>query len=164
LPSSNAHRQLASHPAVKVMVEDDPHSAPSIGTRRYDSPRSGVLDCDEHHDGSMLSENSKEATDKHNSHTKGKEPILFPVKLFSILERMEADGVADVAAWQPHGRSFIIRKPKEFVSLLPVYLPGINKIKSFQRQVRHYFIHMLHMLPTYLIIVPCPNQVALVRF
>jgi HSF-type DNA-binding len=67
----------------------------------------------------------------------GREPILFPVKLHSLLEQVEADGVADVISWQPHGRSFVIRKPNEFKALLPTYLPGINKIKSFQRQVSY---------------------------
>jgi HSF-type DNA-binding len=70
-----------------------------------------------------------------SSQLHGKAPILFPVKLYSTLDRMEADGVTDIASWQPHGRSFIVRKPGEFKALIPVNLPTINNIKSFQRQV-----------------------------
>lgn len=39
----------------------------------------------------------------------------FPVKLHYMLSDMEADGLDHIISWQPHGRSFTINKPKEFV-------------------------------------------------
>ena len=40
----------------------------------------------------------------------------FPVKLHYMLSDMEADGLDHIVSWQPHGRAFIVHKPKEFVS------------------------------------------------
>lgn len=36
----------------------------------------------------------------------------FPVKLHYMLE----EGLSNVISWQPHGRCFVIKKQKEFVS------------------------------------------------
>ena len=41
--------------------------------------------------------------------------VPFPVKLHAVLDQVEADGLAHVISWQPHGRCFVIHKPKEFV-------------------------------------------------
>ena len=41
--------------------------------------------------------------------------VAFPMKLHEVLEQVELDDLAHVISWQPHGRCFIIRKPKEFV-------------------------------------------------
>lgn len=46
---------------------------------------------------------------------KGGVSIPFPVKLHSVLEQVEADGLGHIISWQPHGRCFVIHKPKEFV-------------------------------------------------
>ena len=40
----------------------------------------------------------------------------FPVKLHYMLSDMEADGLDHIVSWLPHGRSFVVHKPKEFVS------------------------------------------------
>lgn len=39
----------------------------------------------------------------------------FPMKLHDLLDYVEVEGLTDVVSWQPHGRSFAIRKPTEFV-------------------------------------------------
>lgn len=39
----------------------------------------------------------------------------FPMKLHQVLEQVEVDGFADTISWQPHGRCFVIHKPKRFV-------------------------------------------------
>ena len=39
----------------------------------------------------------------------------FPLKLHQVLDQIEIDGTAHVISWQPHGRCFVIHKPKEFV-------------------------------------------------
>ena len=46
---------------------------------------------------------------------KGGVSIPFPVKLHSVLDQVEADGLGHIISWQPHGRCFVIHKPKEFV-------------------------------------------------
>lgn len=48
--------------------------------------------------------------------------VAFPLKLHSVLDQVEADGLAHVVSWAPHGRCFIIHKPKEFVDhIMPHY-------------------------------------------
>lgn len=42
--------------------------------------------------------------------------VAFPVKLHTVLDQVEADGLAHIVAWQPHGRCFVIHNPKEFVN------------------------------------------------
>ncbi|KAG7368754.1 HSF-type DNA-binding protein [Nitzschia inconspicua] len=62
----------------------------------------------------------------------------FPMKLHSVLERVEAEGLSHIVSWQPHGRCFCIHKPKEFVEIiLPTYLRQ-GKLTSFQRQLNLY--------------------------
>jgi hypothetical protein len=47
----------------------------------------------------------------------------FPVRLFDMLDACEKEGMDDIVAWQPHGRSFIVRQPKIFQSkILPQYV------------------------------------------
>lgn len=41
--------------------------------------------------------------------------IAFPLKLHSVLDQVEADGLGHIVSWQGHGRAFMIHNPKEFV-------------------------------------------------
>mmetsp|Transcript_14535 Transcript_14535/g.27627 ORF Transcript_14535/g.27627 Transcript_14535/m.27627 type:complete len:296 (+) Transcript_14535:164-1051(+) len=62
----------------------------------------------------------------------------FPVKLHYMLSDMEADGLANIVSWQPHGRCFIVHETEEFVSkILPLWFRQ-TKISSFQRQLNLY--------------------------
>ena len=61
----------------------------------------------------------------------------FPFKLHEMLSRVEDDGFADIVSWQPHGRCFVVHKPKQFVEILPRYF-ALSKISSFQRQLNLY--------------------------
>jgi len=46
----------------------------------------------------------------------------FPVKLHSVLDQVEKDGLAHIVSWSPHGRCFVIHNPKEFVDhVMPKY-------------------------------------------
>lgn len=64
--------------------------------------------------------------------------VAFPTKLHSVLEQVEVDGLAHVISWQPHGRCFVIHKPKEFVDhVMPKYFRQ-TKLTSFQRQLNLY--------------------------
>ena len=62
----------------------------------------------------------------------------FPVKLYMMLLSVEEDGHSDVVSWQPHGRCFLVHKPKEFKALLPRYFNKLSKVASFQRQLNLY--------------------------
>jgi len=61
----------------------------------------------------------------------------FPLKLHEMLDGVIAEGLEHVVSWQPHGRCFVVHKPKEFVELLPKYFK-LSKIASFQRQLNLY--------------------------
>ena len=74
---------------------------------------------------------------------KGGVIIPFPVKLHSMLDRIEEDGLAHVVSWQPHGRCFVVHKPKEFVNhVMPHYFKQ-TKMASFQRQLNLYGFNRL---------------------
>jgi hypothetical protein len=48
--------------------------------------------------------------------------VPFPEKLHYMLSRMDPEGSEDIVTWQPHGRCFIVHKPKEFVEqIMPRY-------------------------------------------
>lgn len=64
--------------------------------------------------------------------------IAFPIKLHAVLDQVEADGLAHVISWQPHGRAFVVHKPKEFTDhVMPKYFRQ-SKLTSFQRQLNLY--------------------------
>lgn len=53
----------------------------------------------------------------------------FPVRLHKMLEEVERDGLTDVVSWQPHGRCFVVHKPKEFaVNIMPTYFKRSGKL------------------------------------
>jgi hypothetical protein len=44
----------------------------------------------------------------------------FPVGLFDMLREVEKEGLEHIVSWQPHGRSFIVRKAALFeATILP---------------------------------------------
>ena len=74
---------------------------------------------------------------------KGGVIVPFPVKLHGMLDKIEADGLAHVVSWQPHGRCFVVHKPKEFVNhIMPHYFKQ-SKMASFQRQLNLYGFNRL---------------------
>lgn len=103
-----------------------------------------------HHDGLVVQHHYHDhSTDptvdpsliKHKA--KGGVIIPFPVKLHDMLDRIEADGLAHVVSWQPHGRCFVVHKPKEFVNhVMPHYFKQ-TKMASFQRQLNLYGFNRL---------------------
>jgi hypothetical protein len=55
-----------------------------------------------------------------------------------MLSDVEAAGRIDIVSWQPHGRAFIVHKPKELVTeIMPLYFKQ-TKWSSFQRQLNIY--------------------------
>jgi hypothetical protein len=58
-----------------------------------------------------------------NHRRRGGVAVAFPLKLHSVLDQVEFDGHADILSWMPHGRCFVIHKPKEFVEqIMPLYV------------------------------------------
>lgn len=61
----------------------------------------------------------------------------FPEKLMALLDQETSDH-PDVISWLPHGRAFLVRKPKVFTSeIMPNYFRQ-SKLTSFQRQLNLY--------------------------
>lgn len=70
--------------------------------------------------------------------SRGGVAIPFPIKLHELLDKIEADGLAHVVSWQPHGRCFIVHKQKEFTEdVMPKYFK-MSKFPSFLRQLNLY--------------------------
>lgn len=63
----------------------------------------------------------------------------FPQKLHQILADLQLQqGGSDIATFLPHGRAFIIHKPREFAQkVLPKYF-RMSQYSSFQRQLNLY--------------------------
>merc|ERR1712151_187134 len=69
---------------------------------------------------------------------RGREPT-FPKKLYQMLLDLQREpGGTDIAAFLPDGRTFVIRKPYEFETIvMPKYF-SMGSLASFQRQLNLY--------------------------
>lgn len=56
----------------------------------------------------------------------------FPVRLFDMLEAAHKEGLESIVSWQPHGRSFVVRKSGQFEAKL---LPRYEKLVDTQQKV-----------------------------
>ena len=79
-----------------------------------------------------------EDQDQERQRRRGGVSVSFPLKLHSVLDEVERDGLAHVISWQPHGRCFLIHKPKEFVETVMPHYFRQSKLTSFQRQLNLY--------------------------
>lgn len=80
----------------------------------------------------------EEQEEDEHARRKGGVSVAFPLKLHSILDQVERDGLANVISWQAHGRCFVIHQPKQFVDIvMPKYFRQ-TKLTSFQRQLNLY--------------------------
>lgn len=76
--------------------------------------------------------------EKQGKRRRGGVAVAFPLKLHAFLDPIEVGGLASVISWQPHGRAFVVHKPKEFVDqVMPEYFKQ-SKLTSFQRQLNLY--------------------------
>jgi hypothetical protein len=92
----------ASHNGMKHYVEHNYHDHKHDPVE-YNTPPSSLSIVD------------GESFPKRTGH-KGGVSTPFPEKLHELLESADRNGQNDVVGWQPHGRCFVIHKPKEFVS------------------------------------------------
>ena len=61
------------------------------------------------------------------------------MKLYHMLEHLEATGLANIISFQPHGRALRIHLHQRFLDdILPQHFPDINNIASFLRQLNIY--------------------------
>ena len=82
----------------------------------------------------------KVGADIHQAKThRGGIKVPFPMLLHKVLNEVDQEGLSSILSWQPHGRSFLVRKPKKFEQLLmPRYFTQCSKLSSFQRQLNIY--------------------------
>lgn len=118
----------SSAPPIKLV------NVPAPVRHRHNGANPQVVQHDYHDHAADLTVDPK--TIKHKA--KGGVITPFPVKLHSMLDMIEADGLANVVSWQPHGRCFVVHRTKEFVNhVMPKYFKQ-TKMASFQRQLNLY--------------------------
>ncbi len=62
----------------------------------------------------------------------------FPIKLQIVLKVIEKVGQQHIVSWLPHGRSFMIHRPREFEDEVMGKFFKQTKLTSFQRQLNLY--------------------------
>lgn len=101
--------------------------------------RSRHLVKHEYHD-HAFDEEPTTKTKKARKGPRGGVTVPFPVKLHNLLQDNKYE---DIISWQPHGRCFIIHRPKDFLkSVMPKYFKQ-TKLTSFQRQLNLYSFQRL---------------------
>jgi hypothetical protein len=90
----------------------------------------------EYSDGSISGVESQDEHDK--SIAKGGVTTPFPWKLHGMLDEMDRQCNHTMVCWQPHGRAFMVHKPKEFVDEIMSHYFNQTKYASFQRQLNLY--------------------------
>ena len=63
---------------------------------------------------------------------------FFPGQLHQLLEQSSLYGYDDIVHWLPHGRSFIVRKPKQFLQKVVPLFFRMTSLPAFNRQLCHY--------------------------
>jgi len=99
---------------------------------------SGISACHE-------SASSLDSCDRGRSIAKGGVTTPFPWKLHIMLDAMDQARDKSIVCWQPHGRAFMVHKPKEFVQEVMSHFFNQTKYASFQRQLNLYgFSRLTH--------------------
>lgn len=90
---------------------------------------------------------SNEGGDHEKAIAKGGVTTPFPWKLHEMLDDIAKGDDDSIVCWQPHGRAFMVHKPKEFVSQIMAKYFNQTKYASFQRQLNLYgFSRLSHGL------------------
>jgi hypothetical protein len=84
----------------------------------------------------------------------------FPVKLYDALLALDAAGMSHIACFQPHGRSFRVLQPQQFVtSVLSTYEP-----KLLSRLVYLYYYQQITQTISLSILADGSTNPSLLRF
>lgn len=62
----------------------------------------------------------------------------FPIKLQTVLKLIEQLGKQHIISWLPHGRSFMIHRPRKFQEEVMIRYFKQTKLSSFKRQLNLY--------------------------
>jgi len=118
-PQLNALAPLAN-------LLSQPSTAPQAPAASYSGQENKV---EEYRDASLLPDPVVTGKSKGRA-----EP--FPAKIHRMLSELEEqEGGTDIASFLPHGRAFIIHKPKKFTEeVMPKYF-RMSRFSSFQRQL-----------------------------
>lgn len=104
------------------------------------SKKRHVVQHDYHDHGCDLDESENGKSKKPRKGPRGGVTTPFPVKLHMLLEQNYHE---NVISWQPHGRCFLLRSPKDFLdSVMPQHFKQ-TKLTSFQRQLNLYGFNRL---------------------
>lgn len=137
-PAIKQNSQTHEPPSATTVTSSDDHAGQTEEFRRQHVTmtklnREHIVVQHHYHDHSL-----DQRTDfKEERPARGGVSTPFPLKLHDLLESVQEDGYEGIISWQPHGRCFVVRKPKEFVELLPSYFK-LRKLASFQRQLNLY--------------------------
>jgi hypothetical protein len=126
---------VTSVPSAKAVISDSEQDSDARSVASSDK----VIVTHEYQDYSYEREDSDdEANQQKRRGPRGGVAHPFPEKLHLMLGAVEEEGLEHIVSWLPHGRSFMVHKPKEFVAeIMPNYFKQ-TKLTSFQRQLNLY--------------------------
>ena len=107
---------MTSIPSNSNVLSDSEHDTDV----RAESPTTKVLVEKEYHDHAYERDlgTSDGAEQPKKKASRGGVSHPFPEKLHTMLDEVEEQGLDHIVSWHPHGRSFAVHKPKEFVALI----------------------------------------------
>ena len=114
LPPRAKRIPLTSVPSANVgVISDSDHDSDAKSVASSDK----IFITHEYQDYSYEREDGEdEANEPKRRGPRGGVAHPFPEKLHLMLESVEEEGLDHIVSWLPHGRSFMVHKPKEFVS------------------------------------------------
>jgi len=124
--------------ASRTTISEDSSSAEQVESEHVQQHQSQALHHHitvQHHYHDHANDNAADYQEEHP--VRGGVTTPFPLKLHEMLDAAAAEGMDHIVSWQPHGRCFLVHKPKEFVAMLPRYFK-LSKLASFQRQLNLY--------------------------
>lgn len=124
----SSRRRPSIPKSIKHYVEHDYHDHsqdPLQGEDEVDCDKQGAL-------------NTTSGPKKRRGGHRGGVAVPFPEKLHFMLSQMEQNESSHIVNWQPHGRCFVVHKPKEFVEEIMPRFFRQTKMTSFQRQLNLY--------------------------
>eukprot|EP00984_Skeletonema_dohrnii_P020776 scaffold10210_cov127-Skeletonema_dohrnii-CCMP3373.AAC.1 len=72
----------------------------------------------------------------------------FPSKLYEMLESVDSLDFSHIVSWLPHGRSFQVKDPTQFMDLVVPKFFKATKYRSFQRQLNLWGFSRIFFSPT----------------